>query len=163
VLEFGTVVWVKVKGAGKLDPQAVEGHFVGYDDESKGYRIFFTRRHTVIVERDVYFDKGAVVDVGEVAFEGETEIDSAKPSFRTRDLPKLPRQHPKTLPIPKLHTYLLKLLPTQLLTRTSQDHAEIRLKASRSTTRTNMGVESRDASPELMRRLSSLTRMVDSR
>ena len=37
VLVFGAVVWVKVKDAGKLESQAVEGHFVGYDEESKGY------------------------------------------------------------------------------------------------------------------------------
>jgi len=73
VLEFGAVVWVKVKNAGKLEPQAVEGHFVGYDEQSKGYRIYFPRRRSVIVERDVYFDKDAVVDVGNVVFEGETE------------------------------------------------------------------------------------------
>ena len=37
VLDFGTVVWVKVKNARKLKPQAVKGHFVGYDKELKGY------------------------------------------------------------------------------------------------------------------------------
>jgi hypothetical protein len=72
VLVFGTAVWVKVKNAGKLDPQGIEGHFVGYDEESKGYRVYFPRRRLVIVERDVFFDKNNVVE-GEVAFEGETE------------------------------------------------------------------------------------------
>ncbi len=32
VLALGAVVWVKVKNAGKLDPQAVNGYFVGYDE-----------------------------------------------------------------------------------------------------------------------------------
>jgi len=34
VLVFGAIVWVKVKDARKLDSQAVEGHFMGYDEES---------------------------------------------------------------------------------------------------------------------------------
>ena len=43
VLVFGTFIWVKVKNAGKLEPQAVEGHFVDYDEESKGYRIYYPK------------------------------------------------------------------------------------------------------------------------
>ena len=31
VLVFGAIVWIKVKDARKLDPQAVEGFFIGYD------------------------------------------------------------------------------------------------------------------------------------
>ena len=73
VLEFGAVVWVKVKNAGKLEPQAVEGHFVGYDEQSKGYCIYFPRCRSVIVERNVYFDKDTIVDVGDIMLEGETE------------------------------------------------------------------------------------------
>jgi hypothetical protein len=72
VLVFSTVIWVKVKNASKLDPQAIEGHFVGYNEESKGYRVYFLRCRLVIVERDVFFDKNNVVE-GEVAFKGETE------------------------------------------------------------------------------------------
>lgn len=44
VLVFGAIVWVKVKDAGKLDSQAVEGHFVGYDKESKAYQVYFPKR-----------------------------------------------------------------------------------------------------------------------
>jgi len=73
VLEFGVVIWVKVKNANKLEPQAVEGHFVGYDEKSKGYRVYFPKWRSMIVERDMYFDKDAIVDVGKVVFEGEME------------------------------------------------------------------------------------------
>jgi len=44
VLAFGAVVWVKVKDAGKLDPQAVNSYFMGYDKESKGFHLYFTKR-----------------------------------------------------------------------------------------------------------------------
>ena len=74
VLVFGSAVWVKVKDAGKLEPQAVEGRFIGYDEESKGYRIYYPKRCTVIVDHDVYFDKDAAVELDEVVFEGEPEI-----------------------------------------------------------------------------------------
>jgi len=43
VLIFGAIVWMKVKDAGKLNSQAVEGYFVGYDKESKGYRLYFPK------------------------------------------------------------------------------------------------------------------------
>ena len=71
VLVFGAVVWVKVQDAGKLDSQAVEGHFVGYDKESKGYRLYFPKHRSIVVERDLYFDKDAVIEVRDIVFEGE--------------------------------------------------------------------------------------------
>src|SRR5258708_3500579 len=77
VLVFGAIVWMKLKDAGKLDPQAVEGHFVGYDEESKGYCLYFPRRQQIAVKRDIYFDKDAVVEVGDVVFEGETTQEHA--------------------------------------------------------------------------------------
>jgi hypothetical protein len=87
VLAFGTVVWIKVKDAGKLDPQAVEGHFVGYDEESKGYRIYFLKRRSIIVERDMYFDKDPVVEMGDVVFEGERE-ETAEAEISNPTAPK---------------------------------------------------------------------------
>jgi len=73
VLAFGAVVWIKVKDAGKLDSQAVEGHFVGYDEELKAYHLYFPKCRSVVVECDVYFDKNTIVEVGDVVFEGGME------------------------------------------------------------------------------------------
>ena len=86
VLDFGAIVWAKVKDAGKLDPQAVEGHFMGYDEESKGYRVYFPKRWTVIIEWDVYFDKNTLIDVGDVVFEGEIE-STANTDFSNLKVP----------------------------------------------------------------------------
>ena len=36
LLEWGSKVWVKKLSAGKLQPQALEAKFVGFDDELKG-------------------------------------------------------------------------------------------------------------------------------
>ena len=100
VLVFGSVVWVKVKDAGKLEPQAVEGHFVGYDEESKGYRIYYLKRRTVIVERDVFFDKDAAVDLDEVAIEGEPDISNQPTTSDVTSAPNSIEIEPKNLPAP---------------------------------------------------------------
>jgi hypothetical protein len=118
ILAFGTIVWVKVIDAGKLEPQAVEGHFVGYDEESKGYRIYFPKRRSIIIERDVYFDKDAVLEVGDVVFEGENE-GTAEAEFSNPTAPKendtsahklqnpsLPKKTPETAPIPERNSQL---------------------------------------------------------
>ena len=70
VLVFSAVVWIKVKDAGKLDSQAVEGHFVGYDEGSKAYCLYFPKCPSIVVERDIYFDKNTIVEVGDVVLEG---------------------------------------------------------------------------------------------
>ncbi len=114
VLAFGAIVWVKIKDAGKLDSQAVEGYFVGYDEESKGYRLYFPRRRQIAVERDVYFDKEAIIEVGDVVFEGETNERTAEADFSTPTVanddsasapinddnmdPNLPKITPETTP-----------------------------------------------------------------
>src|SRR5260221_8370687 len=54
---------------------------MGYDEESKGYQLYFPKRHHIAVERDVYFDKDTVVDVGDVVFEGEREEPPTKLDF----------------------------------------------------------------------------------
>jgi hypothetical protein len=52
-----------------LDPHAVEGHFIGYDEEAKGYRIYWLTKRTVTIERAVYIDKAAVASPGDVVLD----------------------------------------------------------------------------------------------
>jgi hypothetical protein len=59
LVPFGTRAWVKIHGAGKLQRRARLGHFVGMDDESKGYRIYFPEQRRVAIEREVIFDRSA--------------------------------------------------------------------------------------------------------
>ena len=40
IQEFGAAAYVKDLKAGKLDSRTKVGHFVGYDSESKGFRIY---------------------------------------------------------------------------------------------------------------------------
>lgn len=55
--EFGTRVLCldNRPGKGKLSNKCVDGIFVGYSTESKGYRVWIPERKTVIVSRDVKF------------------------------------------------------------------------------------------------------------
>ena len=57
IQEFRVAAYVKDLKAGKLDARAQIGRFVGYDSESKGYRIFWPRKRTVSVERNVVFNE----------------------------------------------------------------------------------------------------------
>ena len=52
---FGATAYVKLKNAGK---RASKGRFVGYDNESKGYQIFWPEKHAVSIERNVVFNPG---------------------------------------------------------------------------------------------------------
>ena len=66
IQEFGTAAYVKDLDAGKLDPKACVGRFVGYDSESKGYRIYWPKKKSISVEWDVVFN------VNNVTVEDET-------------------------------------------------------------------------------------------
>jgi hypothetical protein len=60
IQEFGAAAYVKNLKAGKLDARAKVGRFVGYDSESKGFRIYWPGKRTVTVERDVVFNENNI-------------------------------------------------------------------------------------------------------
>ena len=76
--EFGAAAYVKDLKAGKLDARAQLGRFVGYDSESKGYRIYWPTKRSISVERNVIFNDADItadpttVIPGELS-EGEKE------------------------------------------------------------------------------------------
>src|SRR5271168_1027696 len=81
IQEFGAAAYVKDLKAGKLDARAKVGRFVGYDSESKGFRIYWPATRSVSVERNVVFnendirnDDGTVPIPGALS-EGEKEAD----------------------------------------------------------------------------------------
>jgi hypothetical protein len=53
--EFGTPVYVHVTTGGKLEAKAEEAIFVGVDQESKGYQIWWAGKRKVSIERNVTF------------------------------------------------------------------------------------------------------------
>jgi len=92
--EWGTTVWVKWLDAGKLDPRAEEACFIGFDDESKGFQIYWPKKFKVSIERDVYFNKNQALQPDEVSIEGVEDVftnsDTSQPSSTSQDIPKDP-------------------------------------------------------------------------
>ena len=79
IQEFGVAAYVKQLNAGKLDARAQLGWFVGYDHESKGYRIYWPTKWSVTVEHNVVFNENDIsynepngVVPGDALSEGET-------------------------------------------------------------------------------------------
>ena len=60
IQEFGVAAYVKDMKAGKLDARAQQGHFVEYDSESKGYRIYWPTKRSITVERNIVFNTNIV-------------------------------------------------------------------------------------------------------
>ena len=82
IQEFGAVVYVKDLKAGKLDACAQLGRFMGYDSESKGYRIYWPGKRTVSIEHNVVFNEnniqasdGTVSISSGILSEGEKESE----------------------------------------------------------------------------------------
>ena len=57
IQEFGVAAYVKDIHAGKLNARAQVGHFVGYDAESKGFRIYWPRKRSITIKRNVVFNE----------------------------------------------------------------------------------------------------------
>jgi hypothetical protein len=76
--EWGCSVWVHDITGSKLDGRAKEGRWVGFDEQSKGSRVYWPEKRTVTVERSVVFTSPSVVIDG---LEGE---DSAEPEHSVK-------------------------------------------------------------------------------
>lgn len=63
VREWGEKVWVRTETKGfKLGGRVKEGRWVGIDENSKGFRVYWPDKKTVSVERNVYFNKAGLSD-----------------------------------------------------------------------------------------------------
>ena len=89
LLEWGSWIWVKKLDVQKLEPWAFEAVFVGYDDKSKGYIVYWPFRQHVSIERDVYFNKNKALLHDTAQIEGETAIKANSGGF-TMSIPPKP-------------------------------------------------------------------------
>ena len=71
---WGCKAWVKRLDVGKLESRAEECRFVGFDSESKAFRVYWPGKNRVSIERDVYFNEKEVLESDEVQIEGDTDI-----------------------------------------------------------------------------------------
>ena len=44
LMEWGSKIWVKRLDVQKLEPQALEAIFMGYDNKSKGFKVYWPSR-----------------------------------------------------------------------------------------------------------------------
>ena len=106
IQEFGVAAYVKDLKAGKLDARAQVGRFVGYDSESKGYRIYWPGKRSITVERNVVFNQDDVhnaenitITSGDALAEGEKDkvIQNPESNVKSVENPEndlnLPVQH----------------------------------------------------------------------
>jgi hypothetical protein len=96
--EWGSTAWVKKLNASKLDSKVEKGKFVGFDDESKGYRIYWPEKKRISIERDVYFNKDEVLRSNEVQIEGEWDIPSNSDAPQVPNDPKNNERSSKMVP-----------------------------------------------------------------
>ena len=81
IQEFGATAYMKDLKAGKLDAHAKVGCFIGYNFESKGYRIYWPEKKSISVERNVIFNENdvwnedGVVPVPGPLYEGGNEAE----------------------------------------------------------------------------------------
>ena len=57
IQEFSAAAYVKDLSARKLDARAKKGYLVGYDSESKGFRIYWPEKRSITVERNIVFNQ----------------------------------------------------------------------------------------------------------
>ena len=88
LLEWGSWIWVKKLDVKKLEPWAFEANFVGYNNELKGYKMYWPSRQHISIERDVYFNKNEALLSDTTQIEGETAIKANSGSFTTSILLK---------------------------------------------------------------------------
>ena len=71
---WGTRVWVHDTKGSKLDGRAKEGRWVGFDEESRGHRIYWKDKRSVTVERNITIIPNEVdIRIGNEPVEGEKE------------------------------------------------------------------------------------------
>jgi len=83
------MVWVKQLKVDKLELRTEEGCFVGLDEESKAFQIYWPKKSMVSIERDVYFNRGEALGPDEVQLEGEQEILFNQDASQATSTPKI--------------------------------------------------------------------------
>ena len=130
---FGCKVFVRLENVGKLDAQAKEARFVGYNLQSKGYRIYWAETHRVSIERNVRFTPeeatqtpGDITQTPDIVeFKGETGIvdlqtKSLTPEASPADIPLL--DSPLTTPPASPKSRTAEIIPASHPTHTATAH-----------------------------------------
>ena len=96
LLEWGCRVWVHTKENLKLDARAVEGRWVGYNEQSKGSWIYWLEKRSVMAEWSITFAEPVVVTDD---LQGEDNV-SVKNSSLLNPQDTSPPKTPPSQPVP---------------------------------------------------------------
>jgi len=100
--EWGQHVWVHNDTGSKLDAQAIEGYWVGYDkDSTHAHRIYWPNKNSVLVERNIRFAPTTVTINAAPGYSGITP-PSTHPPIPQLALPAPPtitRVMPRNVPL----------------------------------------------------------------
>ena len=100
--KWGCKVWVHNDEGGKVGIRAKKGHWVGYDEHSKGHHIYWPDKQSVGVERNIKFSETyvPVPHNDDVVLEGKDEnLDESTPMLTQPEPPVLtPVTQPVTQP-----------------------------------------------------------------
>jgi transposase InsO family protein len=107
--EFSSKVYIHTPDVGKLEARAEEAVFVGVDEESKGYRVYWPEKRRISVERNISFVPMTVSVEIDVPDEGESEApdETSSTSNNVRNVmpavetPKTPPKSTQPLPAPR--------------------------------------------------------------
>ncbi|KAG6860365.1 hypothetical protein C0995_012228 [Termitomyces sp. Mi166 len=87
---------------GKLESKVVECKFIGIDEESKGYRVYWPNKHTVTVKRDIDFSKDVALNPDSIQIEEEWDLpanlDSPQASAPSDPPKTTSKPAPSTIP-----------------------------------------------------------------
>ena len=91
--EWGYRVWVRNEKTVKLGGRVDEGVWVGFDEQSKGCQVYWPKKQTVTVERNVYFD-GPKVPPDHLEGEDFEIIEAPTATSNSTHDAKQPHHHP---------------------------------------------------------------------
>ncbi|PSR71689.1 hypothetical protein PHLCEN_2v12434 [Hermanssonia centrifuga] len=105
LVKKGLVLGVVIENSPYTDPRALEGQWVGFDEQSKAYQIYWPSRQSVTVEKSVCFtnnDPGvvAVLLKGECVLKEPIKLNSTGTAPNTSNQPEINPDSARNLPAP---------------------------------------------------------------
>ena len=89
-----TFVHVPDRYRNKLQQRAEKGALVGYDDSTKGYRVYLSHKRTVTVTHDVAFDESRIYKRDNIAPQFDVEkLLELRPNYSIPEYPEAVRDH----------------------------------------------------------------------
>ena len=101
--EFGCSIYIRVENAGKLDEQAKQAKFIGYNYNSKGYRVYWPESRCISIEWNVCCLPNVLSvpsDSPDVEFKGEDDTVVDSPTSQTPDTAMRTPPTPADIPLP---------------------------------------------------------------